>query len=206
MSELLPLFPLEVVLFPGMPLPLHIFEPRYKEMIGLCLQHRQEFGVVLTLKEGIASVGCSAAIVQVVKRYDDGRLDILTGGRRRFRVLQVFEDLPYLQGTVEILPEVAAEQESTASPRLQSLYEATYQRVHSRSPTALETGSGFLPSYQIATELPLPAAYKQHLLETVSERERQQDLADQLDDWLRRQRQTDRVKKVARGNGRGRPA
>jgi Lon protease-like protein len=79
--ELLPLFPLAVVLLPRNTLPLHIFEERYKEMIGLVIETGEEFGVVLAAKEGIARVGCTASIEQVLQRYPDGRLDIITLGR-----------------------------------------------------------------------------------------------------------------------------
>src|SRR5262245_51929210 len=84
---LLPLFPLDVVLYPGQPLPLHIFEDRYKEMIGECLDSKSEFGVVRLKDNAIPNVGCTATITNVVKRYDDGRLDIETTGLRRFEVL-----------------------------------------------------------------------------------------------------------------------
>src|SRR5581483_5119210 len=82
--DLVPLFPLEVVLFPGMALPLHIFEPRYKEMIGELLQAGQPFGVVRAVDNGIAEIGCVAEIVEVTKTYEDGRLDIMTQGQSRF--------------------------------------------------------------------------------------------------------------------------
>jgi len=84
---LLPLFPLEVVLFPGVPLPLHIFEPRYKEMIGECRTNQTPFGVIRALEQGIAEVGCTAEIVSVTKEYADGRLDLVAEGRKRFEVL-----------------------------------------------------------------------------------------------------------------------
>src|SRR6267143_191484 len=77
-DSLLPLFPLDVVLFPGLPLPLHIFEPRYKEMIGNCLAQSKAFGVVRSIEQGLAEVGCTAKIVPVVQRSSDGRLDTLT--------------------------------------------------------------------------------------------------------------------------------
>src|SRR5580698_5248754 len=80
---LLPLFPLEVVLLPGTPLPLHIFEPRYKEMIAECLSEKAPFGVVLALENGIAEVGCTAEIVTVAKQYPDGRIDLVAEGRKR---------------------------------------------------------------------------------------------------------------------------
>ena len=97
----LPLFPLEVVFFPGMLLPLHIFEPRYKLMIRRCLAQRQEFGVILARNGGIAGVGCSAEVLKVIKQSDDGRLDIVTVGQTRFRLLELFHHLPYLQGSVD---------------------------------------------------------------------------------------------------------
>ena len=100
MAALIPLFPLDVVLFPGVPLPLHIFEPRYKEMIGECLAQNRTFGVVRALEQGLAEVGCTAEIVTVVKKYADGRLDLVTEGRQRFELLSVNQDRSYLQGEV----------------------------------------------------------------------------------------------------------
>ncbi len=86
---LLPLFPLELVLLPGIPLPLHIFEPRYKEMIGECIATDAPFGVVRALEEGIAEIGCTAEIITVTKEYPDGRMDLICEGRKRFEVLEV---------------------------------------------------------------------------------------------------------------------
>ena len=97
MSLLLPLFPLDLVLLPGAPLPLHVFEPRYKEMIAECLDEKKPFGVVRSSSEGVAEIGCTAEIVEVTKRYDDGRMDILTRGVERFEVLQVHEERTFLE-------------------------------------------------------------------------------------------------------------
>lgn len=112
----LPLFPLSTVLFPGMPLELHIFEERYKQMIGICIEKRLPFGVVL-LEEGRAEldpsgkaispkpflVGCTAHITQV-KPLTDGRMNILVVGRERFQVVSLHHDKPYLVGMVELYP------------------------------------------------------------------------------------------------------
>ena len=76
----IPLFPLGLVLLPQMPLPLHIFEERYKLMIGECLEKNEEFGIVYFNGTDIQAIGCTASIHKVVKRYNDGRLDILTRG------------------------------------------------------------------------------------------------------------------------------
>src|SRR5438067_10273239 len=99
-SMLLPLFPLEVVLLPGVPLPLHIFEPRYKEMITECLDQKKPFGVVRSKKEGIAEIGCTAEIITVTKKYSDGRIDIVTEGRGRFEVMQLNQERSFLQAEV----------------------------------------------------------------------------------------------------------
>jgi len=97
MSTLLPLFPLEVVLLPGTPLPLHIFEPRYREMVSECLAQEKHFGVVRAKDEGVAEIGCTAEILTVTKKYSDGRMDIVTEGRERFEVMQVNQDRSFLQ-------------------------------------------------------------------------------------------------------------
>src|SRR3954470_15568187 len=83
-SKLLALFPLDAVLFPDAPLPLHIFEPRYKEMMRDLLESREHFGVVRTTEGGFEQIGCTAEIVGVAKQYEDGRMDIVTEGRQRF--------------------------------------------------------------------------------------------------------------------------
>jgi len=107
----LPLFPLDAVLFPGMPLALHIFEDRYKLMIGMCLERRQPFGVVL-IKEGAEAlgpmaephlIGCTARITQV-ERLGQGRMTIGAVGRHRFRILSIYRDLPYLVGNTAYYP------------------------------------------------------------------------------------------------------
>src|SRR5580704_619265 len=98
---LLPLFPLQVVLLPGSELPLHIFEDRYKEMIGEVIRARQEFGVVLASEKGIANTGCTATIDKVLRHYEDGRMDIVTRGRRRFEIVQLNDERHFLRGEVE---------------------------------------------------------------------------------------------------------
>ena len=107
----LPLFPLNLVLFPGMPLPLHIFEERYKAMIGQCLDTEQPFGVLL-IKEGLEvgepadpfMIGTSARIVRV-EQLDDGRMNMLTQGERRFQVMEITQKVPHLVGQIQYLDE-----------------------------------------------------------------------------------------------------
>jgi Lon protease-like protein len=100
-TQFLPLFPLSVVLLPTTPLPLHIFEDRYKEMMGEVIPAHAEFGVVMAKDDGIVNVGCTATVDRVIQRYPDGRLDLLAIGRRRFQVVSLNDDKSYLRAEVE---------------------------------------------------------------------------------------------------------
>lgn len=100
-SQLLPLFPLSLVLLPAMPLPLHIFEERYREMIADIISTESEFGVVLAKDGGIVNIGCTAKVEQVLRRYPDGRLDLVAVGQRRFRINALDQEKSYLRAEVE---------------------------------------------------------------------------------------------------------
>ena len=97
----IPLFPLHLVLFPGMPLSLHIFEPRYRRMIRQCIDEKQEFGIILQRNEELSRVGCTARVEEVVQEYEDGRFDIRVRGQRRFRIRRLFEEQAHLEAEVE---------------------------------------------------------------------------------------------------------
>ncbi len=99
--EIIPLFPLSVVLLPSMPLPLHIFEDRYKEMMGEIIPAKGEFGVVFAKDDGIVNIGCTATVERVMRRYDDGRLDLLAMGQRRFKIEALDQEKSFLRAEVE---------------------------------------------------------------------------------------------------------
>ena len=102
----IPLFPLDLVLFPGAPLPLHIFEPRYREMMAECLAADACFGVVRVQRDGVAVIGCTAQIVRVLHSYPDGRSDILTQGIDRFEINEIDDSRSFLQAEVTLLPDM----------------------------------------------------------------------------------------------------
>ena len=108
----LPLFPLpDVVLFPGSPLPLHIFEPRYREMIATILDGDKLFGVLLIdSRHQVATIGSAAEVIEVEK-LPDGRMNILTVGIRRFKVIDTNFDKDYLQGDIQWLDDNASDSE-----------------------------------------------------------------------------------------------
>src|SRR3954468_15017210 len=98
-----PLFPLGLVALPTEYVQLHIFEERYKTMIGDCLDHDQEFGIVWLAEDELKGIGCAVTVTRVLERFDDGRLNILCQGTRPFRLVERQEGLPYPAGTVEFL-------------------------------------------------------------------------------------------------------
>lgn len=200
-AERIPLFPLEAVLFPRTPLPLHIFEPRYKLMIRRCVESRREFGVILARSDGTAGVGCTAEIIRVVKRYEDGRMDILTMGQTPFRVLEVFDQQPYLEAAVEFLEDGPGRAAPETQQKLLKLSDDCHTLLFGR--TSSPRGAEFSLAFQIAAELPLDLEFKQELLEIRSEPERQSRLVERLEKWLPQLANLERVRGKAGGNGHG---
>lgn len=197
------LFPLNVVLLPGADLPLHIFEPRYLEMVGRCVKEKSEFGVLLALPNGVVRVGCTAEIIEVVKRYDDETLDILTIGRAPFRVLEFFDENPLAEGQVDYLED----RESPANPALRrelvELYETCHTLIFEDYPKNMEGEKCDLFSFMIAGSLPIDLLWKQQILELRSEADRQERLAGYLRAWAPHLQKTGVMRQRAGGNGHG---
>jgi Lon protease-like protein len=171
-NSLLPIFPLDLVLLPGVPLPLHIFEPRYREMIAECLEQKKPFGVVRESSGGVAEIGCTAEIMSVTKKYEDGRMDILTRGVERFEVIHVNQDRSFLQAEISVVrdedePGRPAAQMVTQAVRLH----AEIAKLAGAEPSGPDEHAGNL-SFLLAGSLPLDLDFKQNLLATLSETKR----------------------------------
>jgi Lon protease-like protein len=204
-GEMIPLFPLEVVLFPQIPLPLHIFEERYKFMIGECLTQEREFGVVYFDGSKVRKVGCTAKITRVLKRYDDGRMDIVTQGKKRFVLKKISDEKPYLQGDVTYFDDEVEEytEETDRAARegirlLKRVYglmrkELTLDEVPERDLRTL--------SFVIAGNDRFTLNEKQKLLEMTSTSERLSACVECLIEVLQRMKIGEQVKKVISGNG-----
>ena len=199
MGPLLALFPLDVVLFPGIPLPLHIFEPRYKEMIGECLEQKSLFGVIRAQESTLADVGCTAEILAVTKTYDDGRMDIVAQGRERFELLEVNQERTFLRG--EILYVADEPEKPTEEERARAI------ELH-RQILALANAQQDLPegddpplSYHLAGSLPLDLDFKQKLLGLRSESRRIQTVIEYFEGILPTLRRAVQIRQKAGGNG-----
>lgn len=198
MKALLPLFPLDVVLFPGTPLPLHVFEPRYKELISECLEQKKTFGIVRAEEEGLADVGCTAEIVAVTKTYPDGRMDIVTEGRERFEVLEVDEQRSYLRGDVVYFQDDA---ENPSSQQIEHAIELHREILTMGGAQQSLPASEDKISFYLAGSLPLDLDFKQALLEMRSEVERIEAVITAFEAILPKLRRAVQSRQKAGGNG-----
>ena len=196
--SLLALFPLDVVLFPGAPLPLHIFEPRYKEMISECLEQKRPFGMVRANKNALAEIGCTAVILNISKKYEDGRLDIVTEGKQRFEIVQLSQERSFLQGEVLYFEDEPGQVAATDLETVVQLHEqlleilgqnVTIDRQHPQI------------SFNLAHELPVDLDFKQALLEMKSEVERVETLIEYYRATIPKVEKTLRAREKATGNG-----
>jgi Lon protease-like protein len=196
--ERFPLFPLGLVLLPQELVPLHIFEERYKTMIGECLDEEREFGILWLSDDGLKEIGCSARISRVLERFDDGRLNILVEGAEPFRLLRKIEDLPYPAGDVELLGD-ADEGDPDAADRARERYADLLEEVTDSRPESDDLSR--LDAYGMAATLDVALEAKQRLLELRSERGRLEQLDSLFAEALERIRLAERAADRASQNG-----
>jgi Lon protease-like protein len=199
LDSLLALFPLEVVLFPGTPLPLHIFEPRYREMIGECLEQKKQFGVIRAQQSNLADVGCTAEILAVTKTYDDGRMDIVAEGRDRFELLEVNQERAFLRGAILLVQDEPEFPTSTERSHAIELHRQILALANAQQD--LPEGQDAPLSYHLAGSLPLDLDFKQKLLSLRSEARRMQTVIEYFEGILPNLRRTITIRQKAGGNG-----
>jgi Lon protease-like protein len=201
-SRLIPLFPLNVVVFPRTRLPLHIFEERYKEMVGNAIRDDSEFGIVLAKQDGIVNAGCTVAVDKVLEMYPDGRMDIMTVGRRRFEVVSLNEEASYLQGEVNFFDD-----DDFTSPPPEVRQEALerYQSLDALAGSG-EREEPNLQDPQLSFQLAQAVSdldFLSGLLRQRSETARLKTLAAFLAEYVPKQQVIERMKSLAPTNGHG---
>jgi Lon protease-like protein len=177
MSEI-GLFPLGIVLLPTEQVPLHIFEERYKELIGECLADGSEFGLVCADADGIREVGTRAAVLQVLARFEDGRMNIVVEGQERFRVLELTRGRSFQTG--EVAPVV--DDDDPAEPGAVERALELFGRLRDLTASEVEVPAADSAqlSFALAARVELGVTPKQELLEEVSERRRLERVCDLL--------------------------
>jgi Lon protease-like protein len=198
--ERFPLFPLGLVLIPHELVPLHIFEERYKLMIGECLAQESEFGIVWLSDDGLKEIGCSARVSKVLERFDDGRLNILIEGTTPFRLIRRIDDLPYPAGDIQPLEDdIQAPDDESAIAAARKRYADLVAEVTDERPSAETLAQ--LDAYGMAATLDVGLEAKQALLELRTERARLEQLDTLFGEALGRIRHAERAAERAQGNG-----
>jgi len=202
MNRLLPLFPLQLVAFPGSAIPLHIFEERYKEMVGEAEARSSEFGIVLVKDGGIANAGCTVVVEKVLRRYPDGRFDLIARGQRRFEIVSLDQEKDYLRGEVEYF---ADEDAAPADAGLRQQALKGLEKIQ----LALEETSGAPPdpenpflSFQLAQAVE-DLDFQNMLQRSRSESERLRMFADFAEKYIERRKYAEKMKRSAPQNGSG---
>ena len=206
-ETVIPIFPLGLVLLPQMSLPLHIFEDRYKQMTKACLAHDKVFGIVYFSGKQFETKGCTARIIKILKRYDDGRLDIITRGEDRFSIREMFDEMPYLEARVEFFddqPQENADSEksqkmaNTCIQLLKQINAMTAQYTDGIFNDALDTKS---VSFFAAACDGFSHQEKQRFLEMTDTAKRLQKTADALEKLVHRLSITREIERIIGGNG-----
>jgi Lon protease-like protein len=201
----IPVFPLGVVVLPGEALPLHIFEERYKTMLADCRSggpggRMLPFGVSLAHEENLFEVGCTVSLERIVKEYDDGRLDILTVGRRRYRVVRINEDRPYLQSAVEFFDDEPEEPDVALRERAYALAARLTEMLTGEPAVSFSTGPE--SSFQLAAVAGFDLKARQELLEMRSENARLAVVTARLVALIAHQQESPHPTARGRGNGK----
>lgn len=201
--ELLPLFPLEVVLFPDSSLPLHIFEERYKLLINKCVREESEFGINCIAEGRVTPVGCSARVTNIVRRFDDGRMDVEVRGRRRF-VLERYDSAKavYLVGYVRFIEHTEEAMDTDLARETIRLYNEVIDMAY-KSPTFWVSVEKIPDrvSFVLAQKSGLHLSQRQHLLELSSENERLTMLHLHLHELLPKLKEAENIQCVIRSDG-----
>lgn len=195
-----PLFPLPIVLLPTEVVPLHIFEDRFKTMVSLCLDERSEFGVVWLSDDGLREVGCSATVVEVLERTDEGHMNILTRGTMPFRLVERSEEHVFPAGTIDLLDDRREDVQPRVADDAHSSYADLLEQATDQRPDVAALGE--LNAYEMAASVDIGPEVKQGLLELRSEQARLRLLARLFRDGIKRLEIARRIGERAQGNGK----
>ena len=203
-ERLIGLFPLGIVLLPGEVVPLHIFEERYKTLIGERLEEG-EFGIVLAEEDSVRECGTTARVAQLIEEMDDGSMNILVEGVRRFRIVEVYtpddQEAEYLTGQVEYYRDSEPEGSETLRDAVLEVFTRMLELMDVEDPHE-PSGEGPL-SFRIAAAVDFGAPLKQELLESLSEEQRLETLLTVITTLLPRLELRKEREDAIRGNGKG---
>jgi Lon protease-like protein len=195
-----PLFPLGLVALPSELIPLHIFEERYKTMIGRCRTEPTEFGIVWMADDGLREIGCACEIAEVLEELEDGRINLVARGTRPFRIEARQDELPYPAGTVEFLADREESIDPDAGREAREAYAELVRQATDRSPDADELEA--MTAYEMAATVEFGLDAKQGLLDLRSETARLKLVTRLFRAAVKRLDFVERAQARARSNGK----
>ncbi len=169
------LFPLSTIIFPGSALPLHIFEERYKQLINHCWKTKEQFGITLSANGKLFDVGCIVEVADIMKRYDDGKMDIIVVGTRRFKMRNFTSgEKPYYIANVDFYDDISEDVDDALLNKSVRLFNKIAENITTTviKRIAIEELDKKFPSYQIALKSGFTIEQKQIFIEIRSEKER----------------------------------
>ena len=202
--ELVGLFPLHIVLFPGASYPLHIFEDRYQALVRDSTERRSPFGINLVDSGKMFDIGCSVLVTRVLKDYGDGRKDVVVTGLERYRIASILpKEQPYITASVVGIADQTEERDIALMDETIGLYNELIERVYGKAETTLESAEWLRrePSYRIAQKSGLELLARQQLLEMTSENQRLAAMRDHLQSILPKIRRVDQIRILSRNDG-----
>jgi Lon protease-like protein len=198
------LFPLELVLLPNERVPLHIFEDRYKDLIGECLADATDFGLILEDDEGLREIGTRTAVIELIDTFDDGRMNVLVEGRGRFRVIELTEGRSFRTAEVELIEDEGELPSDADVERTIAVFRRLVAVAEADEIDEPAAGSPVL-SFELAARVDFGPELKQELLELRSEGRRLRRLAELLDQAAQALTREREVRQRAAGNGKVSP-
>jgi len=195
-----PLFPLGLVALPSEMIPLHIFEERYKTMIGRCRSDGTEFGIVWLAEDGLRPIGCACEVADVLEELEDGRINLVARGTRPFRIESRQDELPYPAGVVEFLDDREEEPDLEAALAAQEVYAELVLQATDRTPDPADLAA--MTAYEMAATVEFGLDAKQGLLDLRSETARMKLVTRLFRAALRRLDFVERAQTRARSNGK----
>ena len=198
------LFPLELVLLPNERVPLHIFEDRYKDLIGECLADATDFGLILEDDDGLREIGTRTAVIELIDTFDDGRMNVLVEGRGRFRVIELTEGRSFRTAEVELIEDEGELPSDADVERTIAVFRRLVAVAEADEIDEPAAGSPVL-SFELAARVDFGPELKQELLELRSEGRRLRRLAELLDQAAQALTREREVRQRAAGNGKVSP-
>lgn len=204
-KTIIPLFPLPLVVCPSEPLPLHIFEERYKAMIAYCRSGMEQgqskpFGVSLAYNNKLYQIGCAVELDEIVREYEDGRLDIITTGVMRYRMFEIYKDKPYMQAAVEYFDDDDLSINPSLRQRAITLHLKLMELINGET-TVEDYDSDERASFRIAHNAGFDVLQKQKLLEMTSENARLEFIVEHFERVIPEIERAEEIKRRVRSNG-----